>query len=65
MVQYDLDDPLFTVEGMRAADRRLAAHYESVGQPQNYVGEFYPGPHQFDLAMQASAFAWLKRWLVA
>ena len=65
MVQYDLDDPLFTVEGMRAADRRLAAHYESVGQPQNYVGEFYPGPHKFDLAMQASAFAWLKRWLVA
>jgi hypothetical protein len=36
-----------------------------VGNPQNYVGEFYPGPHKFDLAMQASAFAWLKRWLVA
>lgn len=63
MVQYDLEDELFTVEGMRAADRRLADHYRSVGHPENYVGEFYPGPHKFDLEMQASAFAWLKRWL--
>ena len=63
MVQYDLDDELFTVEGMRAADRRLAAHYAGVGQPDNYVGRFYPGPHKLDLEMQADAFGWLKERL--
>ncbi|NOZ26816.1 MAG: acetylesterase [Chloroflexi bacterium] len=60
MVQYDLDDELFTEEGMRAAHRRIAEHYRSVGSPENYVGEFYPGPHKFDLEMQVAAFAWLK-----
>ena len=63
LVQNDLDDELYTVAGMKAAHRRIAAHYRSVGQPGNYVGEFYPGPHKFDLAMQKSAFAWLKRTL--
>ncbi len=63
LVQYDLEDELFTVEGMKAADRRLAEHYQSVGCPEAYIGEFYPGPHKFDLEMQRSAFAWLKKWL--
>ncbi len=65
MVQYDLEDPLFTVEGMRAAHERIAGHYRSVGAPENYVGEFYPGPHKFDLEMQEAAFAWLKKHLSA
>ena len=63
LVQYDLEDTLFTQAGMRAADARLAAHYASVGQPQNYIGQFYPGPHKFDLEMQAAAFAWLRQRL--
>jgi dienelactone hydrolase len=63
LVQYDLEDTLFTAAGMRAADARLAAHYASVGAPENYVGQFYPGPHKFDLEMQAAAFAWLKQRL--
>jgi dienelactone hydrolase len=63
MVQYDLEDPLFTLEGMQAAHRRIGAHYRRVGAPKNYVGEFYPGGHKFDLEMQASAFAWLKKQL--
>jgi dienelactone hydrolase len=63
MVQYDLDDSLFTPEGMRAADTRLALHYQSVGHPEAYTGLFYPGPHKFDLEMQASAFTWLKSHL--
>jgi hypothetical protein len=62
-VQYDLEDPLFTVEGMKAADRRIAGHYASVGAPEHYVGQFYPGPHKFDREMQAAAFAWLARHL--
>jgi hypothetical protein len=57
LVQYDLDDDLFTVEGMRAA------HYAGAGHPEQYTGEFYPGPHKFDLPMQTAAFAWLKQHL--
>jgi dienelactone hydrolase len=63
LVQYDLEDDLFTLEGMKAADARLAALYQSVGHPEAYVGQFYPGPHKFDLEMQSAAFGWLKRWL--
>jgi len=44
MVQYDLEDDLFTPRGMRAAHRRLKQAYASVGAPTNYVGRFYPGP---------------------
>jgi hypothetical protein len=63
LVQYDLDDVLFTEQGMRDADARLKAHYARVGHPQAYVGQFYPGPHQFDLEMQTAAFAWFKQTL--
>jgi hypothetical protein len=63
LVQYDLEDTLFTAAGMRTTDARLAAHYTSVDAPENYVGQFYPGPHKFDLEMQAAALAWLKQRL--
>jgi dienelactone hydrolase len=63
LVQYDLEDDLFSVKSMKAADERLKQHYASVGQPDAYTGEFYPGPHKFDREMQASAFAWLKQQL--
>jgi dienelactone hydrolase len=63
LVQYDLEDELFTVEGMQAAHERLRAHYAGVGDPNAYTGEFYPGPHKFDLEMQQAAFAWLKAQL--
>jgi len=60
LVQYDLEDDLFTPDGMFAAHERLAAIYGAVGQPEAYTGQFYPGPHKFDLEMQQAAFAWLK-----
>ena len=63
LVQYQLDDPLFTVEGMRAADRRIAAQYALSGASEAYRGEFHPGPHRFDLDMQRRAFTWLKAQL--
>lgn len=63
LVQYDLDDYLFTVAGMREADARLEAHYASAGQPGNYAGQFYPGTHKFDLEMQQAAFEWLEQRL--
>jgi dienelactone hydrolase len=64
LVQYDTEDELFTLEGMRAAHERLADHYAHAGALDAYVGQFYPGPHKFDLEMQAAAFAWLKTTLM-
>jgi hypothetical protein len=63
LVQYLLDDELFTQRGMRDADARLKMHYAGVRNPAAYVGQFYPGPHRFDLEMQTAAFAWLKQTL--
>jgi dienelactone hydrolase len=65
LVQYDRDDDLFSPASMQAAHERLSAHYASVGQPAAYTGEFYDGPHKFDLEMQRSAFAWLRAHLGA
>lgn len=63
LVQYDLDDDLFTPEGMTAAHARLTRLFSDAGALDAYTGQFYPGPHRFDLAMQAAAFTWLKRRL--
>jgi len=64
LVQYDLEDHLFTEAGMRAAHARLMEHYASVSHLENYEGQFYPGPHKFDVEMQTAAFDWLKQRLV-
>jgi dienelactone hydrolase len=63
LVQYDIGDELFTVDGMQAAHARLGEIYAGVGRSDGYTGEFYPGPHKFDLEMQSAAFAWLRRRL--
>jgi dienelactone hydrolase len=65
LVQYDLEDDLFTPEGMRAAHERLATIYAEAGERNAYTGQFFPGPHKFDLDMQRAAFAWLKEVLGA
>ena len=36
------------------------AAYERAAASANYRGEFHPGPHRFDRAMQAAAFDWLR-----
>jgi hypothetical protein len=63
LVQYDEEDELFTPAGMRAAHARIVDHYAWAGAPAAYVGQWYPGPHKFDLPMQAAAFDWLKATL--
>ena len=65
LVQYDLQDDLFTESGMREAHIRLQGHYANSGNPNEYIGQFYPGPHKFDLEMQSAAFEWLKEKLSA
>ncbi len=63
MVQYNNDDPLWTLAGQRRAHERLESLYAKMAADDRYQGLFYPGPHKFDRTMQADAFAWLDRWL--
>jgi dienelactone hydrolase len=63
LVQNDREDSLFTMPEMERADRILAEVYRKAGAEDRYRCTFYPGPHKFDRAMQAEAFAWFDRWL--
>jgi len=71
LVQYDRDDELFPLAGARAAHERITAHYaaadatptRATGAAGGYTGQFYDGPHKFDLAMQRDAFTWLRSHL--
>jgi hypothetical protein len=65
LVQFLLDDELFTADGMRNADLRLAAAYALANAPEAYTGEFYPGKHRFDVPMQEAQLAWLQSRLSA
>jgi dienelactone hydrolase len=63
LVQYLLDDEQFTEQGMRGADARMVACYARSGATENYEGQFYQGPHRFDVGMQNAALAWLRKAL--
>jgi dienelactone hydrolase len=63
LVQYDRHDELFPIQGMQAAHTRITLHYDRIGHADAYLGKFYDGPHKFDIAMQADAFAWLRAQL--
>jgi dienelactone hydrolase len=63
LVLNDLEDELYTVAEMKAADRILSEIYAKAGAHDRYTCSFYPGPHKFDAPMQAEAFAWFDRWL--
>ena len=56
-------DDLFTLPEMERADAILKAVYEKAGAEQHYRCSFHPGPHKFDLDMQAEAFEWFEQWL--
>jgi predicted esterase len=63
LVLNNRDDALFTLPEMERAQRMLASIYDKAGAPDRHRTTFHPGPHKFDAAMQAEAFAWLDRWL--
>ena len=63
MVQSTEQDALYTLAEMKRADEMLAEVFALAGAPEMYQGRFYPGPHKFDLPMQADAFAWFDRHL--
>jgi dienelactone hydrolase len=63
MTLNDIDDDLYTMDGMTRADRILQEVYAKAGAGDHYEGRFYPGPHKLDARMQQDAFDWFDRWL--
>lgn len=63
MVLNNIDDQLFTMPEMQRADKILGDVYRKADAQDRYQCSFYPGPHKFDLKMQAEAFDWFDRWL--
>ncbi len=58
LVQYRLDDPLFSRSGMADAHRHLTALHP---EPGRYRGSLTPGGHEFDPVMQDEAAAFLTQ----
>jgi dienelactone hydrolase len=63
LVQSTRHDPLFSRAEVRRAEAVLAAAYKKAGAGDRFKMSYYDGPHQFNVAMQEEAFAWLDRWL--
>ena len=63
LVLNNIDDNLFSLPEMHRADRILGDVYRKAGAADAYRCAFYPGPHKFDLTMQADAFDWFDLWL--
>jgi len=64
MVQYNEDDPLYTLKGQQDADLKIGEVYSKIGCRDNYSGRSYAGTHKFDVEMQEDAFDWFEKWLV-
>jgi dienelactone hydrolase len=56
-------DPLYTLSETERAGRILEEVYQKAGAPDSFRISLYPGPHRFDLPMQAEAFSWMEKWL--
>jgi dienelactone hydrolase len=63
LVLNDLDDDLYTVPEMKAADNILSEVFKKANAADHYKCSYYPGEHKFDAGMQTEAFEWFDRWL--
>ena len=63
LVLATTEDPLFTRAETERAGRMLEETYLKAGASERFRFSSFPGPHRFDLPMQAEAFAWMERWL--
>jgi dienelactone hydrolase len=63
MVLATTEDPLFTGEERERATRILEETYRKVAAPEKLAVSIHPGPHKFDLPMQAAAFRWIETML--
>ncbi len=63
MVINCLQDRLFTLEGMRAAETKLASIYDKMEARDRFLCRYYDVPHSLNVEMQDDAIDWLSRWL--
>ena len=63
MVINGTQDTLFDAEGVGVSHEKLAACYKKAGVGAKLCLRMYDTPHEFNIAMQKEAWAWLKRWV--
>jgi dienelactone hydrolase len=63
MVINGTQDKLFDAEGVRVSHEKLAACYKKAGVGEKLCLRMYDTPHEFNIAMQKEAWAWLKHWV--
>jgi len=56
-------DILFTMEGMKAAEAKIAKVYGKLGAGGRFTCNYYDEPHSLKIPAQDDAIAWLERWL--
>lgn len=56
-------DQLFALEGVKAAFTKIERCYEKAGARDRQHCSLYDAPHEFNLAMQAEAWEWIRRWI--
>jgi dienelactone hydrolase len=56
-------DRLFALEGVKAAFDKIASCYAKAGARERQHCSLYDAPHEFNLAMQAEAWKWIRRWM--
>lgn len=56
-------DKLFSIEGMQAAEEKLATIYSRMKAPEKFSTKYYDVPHSMTIPMQENAFEWLEKWL--
>ncbi len=63
LVMTTTEDPLFTPEEVRRAERILREIFRKAGASERLSVSIHAGPHKFDVPMQAEAFDWIEKWL--
>jgi dienelactone hydrolase len=56
-------DRLFALDGVKTAFDKIARCYVKAGAPGRSRCRLYDAPHEFNLDMQAEAWAWLGQWV--
>lgn len=56
-------DLLFTPDGMKAAENKIARVYAKFGGSDRFKCRYYDEPHSLKIPAQDDAISWLQRWL--
>jgi dienelactone hydrolase len=57
------EDPLYSLGETKRAVGILEEIYRKAAAPERFMARIHPGPHKFDLPMQAEAFTWVEKWI--